>query len=78
MGLHTRSGKKRVLQKAEMASNFPNQALYGSQSYDGYLFQHPYTNQGIEKITTLIQETVDNTQTGGLILATAEGFRMEL
>ena len=70
--------KKRVLQKAEMASNFPNEALYGSQSYDGYLFQHPYTNQGIEKIATLIQETVDNTQTGSLISATAEGFRLEL
>ena len=61
-----------------MASNFPNEVLYGSQTYDGYLFQHPYTNQGIEKIATLIQETVDNTQTGGLISATAEGFRLEL
>ena len=66
--------KKRVIQKPEMASNFPNEALYGSQTYDGYLFQYPYTNQGIEKIATLIQETVDNTQTGGLISATAEGF----
>lgn len=54
--------KKTVLQKAEMAANFPNEALYGSQSYDGYVFQHPCTNQGIEKIATLIQKTVDNTQ----------------
>ena len=78
MGLYYGSGKKRVLQKAEIAANFPKEALYGSQSYDGYIFQHPYTNQGIEKIATVMQETVNKTQTGDLILATAEGFRLEL
>ena len=34
--------KIRVLQKVEMAANFPKEALHGSQSYDGYIFQHPY------------------------------------
>ena len=66
--------KKRVLQKVEIDANFPKEALYGSQSHDGYIFQHPYTNQGIEIIMTVMEETVNNTQTGDLISATAEGF----
>ena len=66
--------KKRVLQKAEMAANFPKEALYGSQSYDDYIFQHPYTNQEIEKIATVMQKSINNTQTNDLISATAEEF----
>ena len=30
--------EQRVLQKVEMAANFPTEALYESQSYDGYVF----------------------------------------
>ena len=37
-----------------------------------------YYYQGIEKISTLIQECSANTQTGNLIKAAAEGFRIDL
>ena len=70
--------KKQVLRKAEMQSTFPKAPLYGSQKFDGYVFEHPYTNQGIEKIAIIQQEIVNMTQTGTLITSTAEGFRLEL
>ena len=35
--------KKRTLQKAGMAANFPLSPLYGSQMYNGFCFDHPYT-----------------------------------
>ena len=70
--------KKQVLQKAEMSSSFPKDPFYGSQEYDGFIFEHRFVNQGIEKIATIFEETTNETQTGNLINATAEGFRLEL
>ena len=70
--------KKRTLQKAGMASNFPKDPLYGSQKYNGFKFDHPFTKQGIEKISVLLQESIDKTQAGNLMKATGEALRLEL
>ena len=39
-----------------MEMEFPKSAFYGSQLYNGFIFEDPYTKQGIEKITTIMQE----------------------
>ena len=61
-----------------MARNFPHHVLYGPQKFNGAGFKHPFFNSGIEKISTIIQECTQFTQTGNLIQAVSEGFRMEL
>ena len=63
-----------TLQRARMSSKFPNDTLYGSQRYQGFNFEDPYTKQGIEKIATLMQELSDRSQTGTLIRSVAKGF----
>ena len=64
--------KKRSLQQARIASSFPHDVLHRPQLYKGYNFDHPYFKQGIENIVTMIQESVNKSETGTLIKATAE------
>ena len=61
-----------------MARNFPHAILYGPNKFNGAGFQHPFYHSGIEKICTMIQECTQLTQTGNLIQAVSEGFRLEL
>ena len=43
------SARKLTLQRACMTMTFPKLALYGSQLYNGFIFEDPYTKQGIKK-----------------------------
>ena len=63
-----------TLHKAQMAERYPREVLYASQLYSGYVLEDPYTKQGIIKLITYIQESVNLTHTGQLIQASAEGF----
>ena len=67
-----------ALQKAGMSMNFPRDVLFGPALFQGYQLQHPYYTQEISHITTLLQESVRNSQTGKLLRLTAECLRLEL
>ena len=70
--------RKISLQRSKMTMSFPKSALYGSQLYNRFVFEEPYVKQGIEKISTLIQEIYSCTQTSTLIESVIEGFHLEL
>ena len=66
------------LQKAGMSAKFPRRLLYGPALYQGMNIYHPKFWEGIQKISTLIQESVNKSSTGSLIRVTAEDLRLEL
>ena len=66
------------LQKAGMAKNFPRDVFYVPDLYQGFQVMHPYFNQEICHIVTLLQESVSSSQTGKLLRGTAEAFRLEI
>ena len=70
--------KQKSLHKSHLAANFSNDVLYGPQLYNGMGLDNLYYHQGIEKVSTLIQECSARTQTGNLIRAVSEGFRLKL
>jgi hypothetical protein len=61
-----------------MSSKFPHNVLYGPSLYQGLNIYHPKFWEGIKKISTHIQESVNQSSTGSLIRLTAEGLRLEL
>ena len=61
-----------------MASSFPTDVFYGPIKYCGLGMTDPYTQQGIVKIATLLQEGKGNTQTAMLLRSVAEGLKMKL
>ena len=63
---------KATLNKSAMATNFPRDVLYGPDLYKGMDIQHPYYQQGIQKIITCIQESAIGSGTGELIKFNAE------
>ena len=67
-----------ALHKAGMSMSFPRDVLFGPALFQGYQLQHPYFTQEISHITTLLQKSVRNSQTGQLQRLTAECFRLEL
>ena len=69
---------KYSLQKSGMSSNFPHNVLYGPSLYQGLNIKHPKFWEGLKKISTHIQESVNQSSTGSLIRLTAEGLRLEL
>ena len=68
---------KATLNKSAMATNFPRDVLYGPDLYEGMDIQHPYYQQGIQKIITCIQESAIGSRTGELIKFNAEEFMLE-
>ena len=67
-----------ALHKAGMSMNFPRAVLFGPDLFQGFQLQHPFFTQEISHITTLLQESVRNSQTGKLLRLTAECLRLEL
>ena len=67
-----------ALHKAGMSMNFPRDVLFGPSLFQGYQLQHPFFTQEISHITTLLQESVWNSQTSQLLRLTAECLRLEL
>ena len=68
---------KATLNKSAMATNFPREVLYGPDLYEGMDIQHPYYQQGIQKIITSIQESAIGSRTRELIKFSAEEFMLE-
>ena len=66
------------LHKAGVSKNISRPSLFGPTKYQGFGIQHPYFSQQIKHIATLFQEVHSNTQTGLILRATAEQFRLEL
>ena len=62
-----KKAKKAVLQRSGMAALFPQKALYSPVRYGGFDFKNPYTQQGIIKLATILQESINQSQTGILI-----------
>ena len=58
--------------------NFPREVLFGSALFQGYQLQHVYYTQEISHITTLLKESIQNSQSGKLLRMTAKCFRLEL
>jgi len=66
------------LHKAGVSKSISRASLYGPAKFQGFNIQHPYYTQQIKHVTTLLQEVHSNTQTGMILLATAEQLRLEL
>ena len=66
------------LHKAGVSKSIPRASLYGPAKFQGFNIQHPYYSQQIKHVTTLLQEVHSKTQTGMILLATAEQLRLEL
>ena len=66
------------LQRSGMSSKFPHNVLYGPNLYQGLNIYHPKFWEGIKKLSTHIQESVNQSSTGSLIRVTAEGLRLEI
>ena len=71
-----KKAKKAVLQRSGMAASFPQKALYGPVKYGGFGFKNPYTQQGIIKLATILQESIDWSQTGIWIQAAVEEYKL--
>jgi len=67
-----------ALHKASMSMSFPRDVLFGPDLFQGFQLQHPFFSQEISHITTLLQESARNSQTGKLLRLTAECLRLEL
>ena len=67
-----------TLNRAKLSKKFPRDVLFGTKLYHGLNIMNPYYNQAISHIIALLQESVSTTQTGKLLRATAESFRLEL
>jgi len=61
-----------------VSKNISRNPLFGPVKYQGFGIFHPYYHQQIKHIATLFQEVLAGTQTGVLLRATAEQFRLEL
>ena len=73
-----RPALRKALQRSGIAANFPREVLYSPDLYQGLNIYNPRFCEGIKKISTLIQESVNQSSTGDLIRLTAEGLRLEL
>ena len=58
--------------------HFPRDVLFDPTLFQGYQLQHPFFAQEISHITTLLQESARNSQTGQLLRLTAKCLRLEL
>ena len=67
-----------ALHKAGMSMHFPRDVLFDPALFQGYQLQHPFFTQEISHITTLLQESVRNSQTGQLLRLTAKCLRLKL
>ena len=67
-----------ILHKAGVSKNISCASLFGPVKYQGSGILHPYFHQQIKHVSTLIQEVSAGTQTGLLLRASAEQFRLEL
>ena len=63
---------KAALHKAGMSMNFSRDVLFCPAHFQGYQLQHQYFTQEVIHITTLLQESVKNSQTGQLRLVGTE------
>ena len=61
-----------------MAKNFPRSVLFGPGKFQGLNVYHPYFLQEIIHIQTLFQESLRNSQTGRLLRANTEAFRIDI
>ena len=66
------------LQKAGVSKNAPRAVLFGPKSLHGLGLPHPYFQQQICHVETLLQQVISGTQTGTILRASAEQFRLEL
>ena len=69
---------KPTLQRSGISSSAPRAALFGPALYQGFDIMHPYFNQEICHIMTLVQESVCSSQTGLLLRLSAEALRLEV
>ena len=62
------------LQKAGISKNAPRAVLFGPKSLHGFGLSHPYFQQQICHVETLLQQVLSCTQTGTILRASAEQF----
>ena len=67
-----------TLNKSAMAAKFPRNVLYGPDLYEGMDIQHPYYQQGIQKIISCIQESAIGSRIGELVKYCAEELMLEI
>ena len=61
-----------------MFKNMPHAIFYSPEKYQGLNVHNPYFLQGITHVMVLIQESVLQSQTGILLKACAEAFRVKI
>ena len=66
------------LQKFGISKSAPRAALFGPKSLQGFGLRHPYFQQQVCHIETLLQQVLSGTQTGNILRASAEQFRLEI
>ena len=68
------------MNSAGMVRNMPHTIFYfyGPEKYQGLNVYHPYFLQEITHVMILIQESVSQSQTGIILRACAEAFRVEI
>ena len=71
-----KKAKKAVLQRSGIVASFLQKALYGPVRYGGFGFKNPYTQQGIIKLATILQESIDWSQTGIWIQVAVEEYKL--
>ena len=67
-----------TMNSAGMVKNMPHAIFYGPEKYQGLNVHNPYFLQGIIHVMVLIQESVLQSQTGTLLKACAEAFRVKI
>ena len=67
-----------TLQKAGIVQSAPRVALYAPRLHQGWGWMHPFENQGLSHLETLLQESMSSSQTGASLQQTAEALRVEV
>jgi hypothetical protein len=67
-----------VLQKSGFSATFPRDILFGPVKYQGFGYKHPYYHQETLHVVTLVNEILNATQTGQLLIVSLEELVRDL
>ena len=66
------------IQQSCISQRIPRIMVYTAKQYHGLRILHPWYNQQLKHLQTLIGEITNNTPTGMLLMASAEQLRLEI
>ena len=69
---------KTVLQKSGFSATFPRDIFFGPVKYQGFGCKHPYYHQEMLHVVTLVNEILNTTQTGQLLIVSLEELVRDL